>query len=304
MRTPATDRATRPARLPTALLVVLGLLQLDCKGKPVASAPPPPAKGTFHAGTRAWEREASRAMTSWKEAAEHCQKLELAGGRWRLPTRDELVDLASLAAAKPELHAQLGPGSRVWSATPVAGNPAAVWTVNPVTGTTLQSFPTDPLRTRCTREIPGAPSTRDPSAESADPQPTSELFTAAKRQWRLEPPDEEMTWEEARRHCEALTAAGGGWRLPTLTELESLLRVRDRNETVARLPGLYAVHWSGTVMWCEREGDGGTDECDKLDPPGDCEPCFASAMNFHSGAAYPAGLGARYRVRCVRPIAP
>jgi hypothetical protein len=42
--------------------------------------------------------------------------------------------------------------------------------------------------------------------------------------WQSPPDDTARTWADAVAYCEALTIAGGGWRLPRVQELRSLIR--------------------------------------------------------------------------------
>ncbi len=42
--------------------------------------------------------------------------------------------------------------------------------------------------------------------------------------WEVEPANKNVNWEEAVSYCEELDLAGGGWRLPTISELRSLIR--------------------------------------------------------------------------------
>ena len=65
------------------------------------------------------------------------------------------------------------------------------------------------------------------------------------------PPEGCFTWTEARAYCEGLQLAGGGWRLPYVRELLSLLRAyqsSDWNESAfPNAPDDW--FWSATEGW-------------------------------------------------------
>ena len=60
-----------------------------------------------------------------------------------------------------------------------------------------------------------------------------------------------VTWDEAKSYAENLNVAGGGWRLPTLKELEGLYQkeYRDRDKTLGFGPFFcnYPLVWSGEL---------------------------------------------------------
>src|SRR4030042_1163627 len=49
--------------------------------------------------------------------------------------------------------------------------------------------------------------------------------------WQKAPPSKYLSWEEAITYCEELSVAGGGWHLPTISELRSLIRGCDATGT-------------------------------------------------------------------------
>ena len=48
---------------------------------------------TFGAAGLVWQANPSQVAMSWADAKAYCAKLDLAGGGWRLPTKEELLAL-------------------------------------------------------------------------------------------------------------------------------------------------------------------------------------------------------------------
>lgn len=161
---------------------------------------------------RVWQRGSVEGY-SQPQAAEHCERLALAGGGWRLPYAEELASLTSFrqeAASRFVLAEE--PSSRFWSASPVPADPNLGLVVRLDEGSVLR----EPRRrerdkrVRCVRERPGARfSVSGPTVED---RRTS------------------LVWERAAvaadaaggRTCEREGTRHEGWRLPTPRELDSL----------------------------------------------------------------------------------
>jgi Protein of unknown function (DUF1566) len=80
-----------------------------------------------------WQRDVDDGSFSWEEAAEHCAGLSLAGGKFRLPTRIELLSIVDYTQTRPTIDAAGFPDTppeKFWSASPFAGAEQSAWVVN------------------------------------------------------------------------------------------------------------------------------------------------------------------------------
>jgi uncharacterized protein DUF1566 len=73
-----------------------------------------------------WTREAaSDKRLTWAEAKEACEKLDLAGGGWRLPTIKELLSLVDYERHDPAIDPVFKCDATLyWTSTPYAPSPA------------------------------------------------------------------------------------------------------------------------------------------------------------------------------------
>ena len=79
--------------------------------------------------------------------------------------------------------------------------------------------------------------------------------------WQLTSSSDYMTWDDAKTYCSNLSLAGGGWHLPTISELRSLIRGCDATE----LGGVCGVADGWTESDCWSDPCGG---CGYLEGPG------------------------------------
>jgi len=123
------------------------------------------------------------------------------------------------------------------------------------------------------------------------------------------------TWDEAKSYCENLALCGGGWHLPTISELRTLIRGCEGTVT----GGSCGVTDSCLDLTCRDEschsciyGGGPTGGCfDPSDLPGECHVCWSSSavtddvgdawrVDFDDGDVSYNIVGATLLARCVR----
>ena len=171
-----------------------------------------------------WTRRAdlSEFPLSWAEAVDFVARINadgFAGHRdWRLPGRRELFSLVSHARVNPALPAG-HPFTAVfsgyyWTGTPLARLARQAWSVHLgggrlFAGMRHTSYMVWPVRGAAP---PAPPAHRWQAAEGG----ARDLFTGLIWRPLHTPADDGATWEEA-------LAGDGGWRLPGIRELESLV---------------------------------------------------------------------------------
>jgi Protein of unknown function (DUF1566) len=171
-----------------------------------------------------WQRSADSALHAASDAQGYCESLKLSGGGWRLPTRIELLSLLDVSAHNPLIDVVVFPATPIdhgfWSASQVAGDSLSGWSVAFGFGDGLAfvSPRSASLYTRCVRQGAGNP---------ASPRYTTQdgFVSDEDTQLMWEQPMQTSTYglAQAGEYCKALTVDGGGWRLPSINELQSLI---------------------------------------------------------------------------------
>ncbi|HEX7481307.1 MAG TPA: DUF1566 domain-containing protein [Polyangiales bacterium] len=249
---------------------------------------------------------------TWQEATDYCSQLVLVGTGWRMPTRAELESIIDFAKAEPAIDRKIfpevfGDDDSVWSSSPYvdpAGtgvrepNPAvipAVWCVDYRRGasfresTSPRATNSNTRRVRCVRStapvvastgIGGAPPVR-----YAYPADGTVYDTRTKLTWQRESDIDTFTLAAVQSYCAGLALAGGNWRLPTISELLSIVDVTNYRPAIDpnAFPGTpRAEFWSSSLSVSE--------------------PGNTWSVSFGEGHSFTAGPYASnaYHVRCVR----
>lgn len=237
-----------------------------------------------------WQREAGNVGFALNDAKSHCEGLSLGGkDDWRLPSRIELLSVLDHTRPQPCLYPEFVNGieSSSWTSTQDTSNPDAYYTLIHGNSGTYQSIflgegffaaGINPRGVRCVR---GGPAVPPPGPHySVANGVVKDNYT--RLEWQQQNSTLNMTSGSAATYCQGLTLAGGGWRLPDLHELATLVRERVRSPAldVSAFPyGLTYGNWSSTaVQWATG---------------------YTWAVNFSDGSIDKAGA-LQIGVRCVR----
>jgi len=248
-----------------------------------------------------WEAEVdATTVYTQHDAITHCANK--AGGGWRLPTRIELVSLLDFTVAKPgpTISSAAFANDPVWTDTPdvngdyrkfwtsshAAFDTATGWEVDFSDGSTHQKPATGFYKARC---VTGSPCRCPPTryqVQGSTPadEVVHDAFTGLT--WQRAISDTKMVWITAETSCPA------GWRLPTPTELPTIV---DETKETPSLDGETFPMTPGEPFWTSAPQtgsvDGGT-------------PAFVWYVTFYHGHSdvYPSNDPANFAwwVRCVR----
>lgn len=169
-----------------------------------------------------WQRTPAPNM-SQTAAEAYCEGLGLDGAcDWRLPQRIELISISNYTKVDPSIDEGAFPGTAAnayWSATAERNAPARAWYVSFNNGVIDTTTRTDSYGVRCVR---GGGS--QPAAHYASTTETV-LDNGTQLTWERTVDVGYCDHAEAMARCAALTTAGGGWRSPSINELETLVDV-------------------------------------------------------------------------------
>jgi hypothetical protein len=226
-----------------------------------------------------WERDVDPQGTPQPDAVARCAAK---GGAWRLPTRLELLSLVdfSVAAPGPTINAvfENTPAAVFWTSSGYAGNGGDAWTIGFDRGYSDYGVRNNPALTRCVRPPPPAEPCGAQRYEARPGGLVLDRATGLLWQQTLDP--EMYSWRDALARCAGL---GAGWRMPSLTELQTIVEDTDEYPASdpAAFPGTPSVDfWTSTL---DATGSGS-----------------AWYVDFFYGASDNDVAERPYRIRCVR----
>ncbi len=230
-----------------------------------------------------WERDVEPGPHTYSAAVEQCDMLSLAGfDDWRLPTIIELVSIVDFSTKNPSIDAVAFTGTPTneafWASTLVVWNASGAQSVNFGSGDTSDSYMGTGNRVRCVRATRAA-HVSAPYVVEADTVYDSRTTLT----WQRAATVNQYSWSSALDYCAALDLANGGWRLPSMKELETLIDFSRSSPAIdaATFPSSSTDHlWTSSLA------------------PGN--PSLAWLVDFSSGGTLSQDIGAKVLVRCVR----
>jgi hypothetical protein len=113
---------------------------------PVVSDP----GASFRAANLVWQKEPAPNQMNWESAKSYCQGLTLAGGGWRLPSKDELLALYATKSSGTASFPGMDAGY-YWSSSAVSGSSGYAWGVDFYNGGAGDDGVGSHHRVRCVR---------------------------------------------------------------------------------------------------------------------------------------------------------
>ena len=224
-----------------------------------------------------WDRMATDMTMNHADAVFYCSGR---GSKWRLPTRIELVSLVDFTVPNPGPTINPAfpdtPATVFWTSSPNLGNPMSAWGVFFDIGYSDYDDVSDQGNARCI-SVPDAAVHCYPQRYTA--AGAGEILDVATQlTWQQPPAPQPHTWADAKAYCAGL---GGSWRLPSMTELQTLVEDGQSPSTIDQraFPNTAAaVFWTSSPVAAD---------------------IYAWGVDFSNGNTTNPDLTAVNQVRCV-----
>ena len=205
-----------------------------------------------------WQQADDGVLRNWDEAVAYCESLVLPspGGHndWRAPRIDELETIINYATFNPAGFdpPSYGPFSTrsypYWSSSTAAFHADYAWFIDFDEGIVETDAKFHPYYVRCVRGGPFWPF--DPSTDFQTPagKPDVVLDTWWGYMWQKGDSGEGKNWADANTYCNTLPLDGGGWRLPEIEALATIVDYTHYNPALSNIfdPRRSNLYWSGT----------------------------------------------------------
>lgn len=230
-----------------------------------------------------WQKGSSPTTMGRMEAAAYCQS-QTTGGKtdWRLPTVAELQSIADYEKQNPAISAvfSAAPAEWFWTTVPYKGAPDTWWGVRFTYGNSYFAVAATKQRVRCVRGQALGALPADRFVVNSGQGIVVDNLT--KLTWQLGLDAQTLTAADAKTYCANLGLAGGGWRLPSVREMQSVV---DRAVVQPAIDLKVFASTPNTYFWTSTPWMGGG------------QTWFVYFDDGHAKHDY---SFATYRVRCVR----
>ena len=174
--------------------------------------------------------------TTGDTAKDYCENLSLSGFEdWRLPSRAELSNIISYGHKSPTLtYAFQNRNSKeYWADTTSIGSKGYGWKINLFKGNTGVKGKGNQLYVRCLRDNNKSEVADSFTRDNANGTVTD---NNTKLIWQDSTTVIQMTrnWEESITYCDGLNLDGGGWRLPNINELQTIIDDNRSNPSIKK----------------------------------------------------------------------
>lgn len=235
---------------------------------------------------------------TWHEATRYCMSREVAdqlgAGHWRLPTKIELESLIDETTSRPAIATPAfppeSPQTGFWTSTGYAGSqvsnagvPSRAWVIEFERGKSQDLGTTSERSVRCVSSEPQTgPLVR--YTVYGDGTVKDQLTKLTWQQAALERASDRST---AAQTCEQFLLDGGGWRLPVLKELLTLV---DPRQVDAAYPTFFTGEAEPYWSFSKSVSDSGLDS----------DGWFVDFKDGSSSLTNQGNSEGNYLVRCVR----
>jgi hypothetical protein len=197
-----------------------------------------------------WQRSAASTLQTFVGAQKECERLSLGGyDDWRLPSRIELVSILDGTRTQPSIDVGAFPGTPshwFWTSSPAADDPNSAWYVYFYFGYPKIEEKRNRFAVRCVRTATPHP----PVPKRYEIQAETVRDVATGLTWQRAVPSGKYKFDAAHAYCDKLALGGKkGWRVPTLTELLTLVDERAAAPMIDRaaFPGTPSEQfWTST----------------------------------------------------------
>jgi hypothetical protein len=195
-----------------------------------------------------WERLPDVTLRTAAGAASYCDQLVLDGAcDWRLPSRIELISIVDYSKSNPAVNITAFPTTTselFWTSTPDISGTALQWYVNFTDGLADSISNIEQHRVRCVRGGASAPDVR----YLVDGETVLDMLTGLR--WERAVDAGIYTYDQSLAFCMNLNLLGGGWRMPSVGELQTLVDTTATNPAVdpVAFPASPAeLFWTGSL---------------------------------------------------------